>query len=238
MSIEIFFGGLICFSGNDSSPFGDRTTKTHAILVDDADHTAYITTSVGGTVTRITAPTSIVFSQPYGARSTNEAFSRCVPHLADLSATDSVFLFGIGLDVQLPSGTFYVASYFKTGAIYTLNSEITTRSCVAKYTLLETDLDTITVSINGTAVALSNDDWVFIENASKADPDRTGDHWAKFSKLLGGSHKLATYKYDGDKKDCPPINPGDNFDHLKDVAQDGKTLDAAASSECANSQWP
>jgi hypothetical protein len=238
MAIEIYFGGLICHSGNNSSPTGDRITKTHAILVSDDDHTTYITTSVDGDIKTIRSPTSIVFSQPYGARATNEAFNRCVPHLADLSATDAVLLFGNGPDIQLPAGTFYVASYFDQGAIYTLNSEITSRACVAEFTLLETDEDTITIRIDGTELILKDDDWVFIENASNANPPNEGDHWAKFTKLLGGSHKLAKYKHDGDKKDCPPINQGDNFDKLSTVSQDRKTPRAAASSECSNSQWP
>ncbi|SRR5216684_2923969 len=239
MAIEIFFSGLICHSGNDSGPSGDRATKTHAILVNDPDHTAYITIKSGNTVTTTTAPLSIAFGAAnYGARATDQAFGRCVPHLADLSATDVYFIFGNGLDVQLPAGSFYVASYFDKGSTFTLGSETTSKACVARFTLLELDDDTITVSVDsGSPQLLKDGDWVYIENASNSTIAVAGDHWAKFALLLGGSHKLAKYKENGSKTGCPPSKQSDHFDAVVKSSNDRK-VEVAASSECANSQWP
>jgi len=242
MAIQIYFAGLICHYSGDPHKTCDPGKKRFSILVKDPEHTPYI--SINHSDPEVVT-TDVVFDPSGNARTRDVAFTRSVPHLADLTAVDALLKDAGNLKVVLPFGDFCVAEYFPKGAIFEHEGDITGRACIARITLLIADKE-LTVTVNRQYQHLVDGDWVFIENASNKPIDKDGDHWSKFSKILDGSQKLAKYKTGYQKHDCASVTPGDHLEEVHKLMQDVKNeyisnehvVIAAASSECTNSQWP
>jgi len=210
------------------------------MIIPDEEHKPHIT--IKDKISKEVITTPVIFNPAGAARSTDAAFARCVPSVSMFSDPDVILITNIGIDILLPAGAFYVASYFNVGGVFTQGSTDVSMKCIARYTMLRADEDKLTITVNTKSYQLKSGDFVFIENASIDDIATPGDHWAKYAKVLGGSKKLAKYKKGLPQEDCLPVNTGDHLGKLPTYSQDQKKDDAgdlaAASSECTNSQWP
>jgi len=241
MKLEIYFAGLICLEGTETSRNSNRNAKTRATLVDDADHTPYI--CINGQDHELAARSRITFEHTlFGQAKALGFIQNALPHLATLTRSNVELNHeSLGVHVRLPSGDLTVASVYDDGARYTLDGNITTIPCVANMTLLTIESrrdEKITVNytdLNGDQTyEFQTDDWILIENAGGMSMP---DHFKKYSKLTtGSSSDIADYE-EISKGDCGDIEPGDHvgeaLEHVR--AQHPST---AAQPECAGSLWP
>lgn len=236
MPINIYFGGLICHYGGNPKRGVDRNTKIKSIIINDGAHTPHI--SINGTSSNVTG--NIVFANEGKAR-VSDTFRSCVPHIEDLTNDTITLDPNAGFEVILPSGELHIAEFFKKGAIFTLGDLVLIQPCIPRFTLLIADEATLTVKVgNEAAKPLKNNDCVLIENASNDVIKTEGDHWKQNVKVTnGGPNDLAVFKALSNKSCKKPIVPGNCAPQLDKWSLDRKKdLEAAASSECANSQWP
>jgi hypothetical protein len=235
MGIEIYFRGLICHHGASFSRSTPRSRKIKSTMVRDGLHKPHI--SINGARDEVT--THIEFSRRGEAR-VLAAFNHHVPHLEDLTRMTVDLQPGATHEVMLPDGDLTVADYFEYGAIFSLDGVDTTLKCVARTTILIADSPTLSVTYNQKTINLTNNDWVFIENASLDVPNPAGRHWKNHVRVLRAApDDLASYKRGPARQDCDAATPGGHLPDLDALSKDQKGIIlAATSSECTNSQWP
>jgi hypothetical protein len=138
--------------------------------------------------------------------------------------------------VNLPSGYFDVADFYKYPATFYLNFLPDRKNCVGRLTLLTcaVDDDNVTVSINGTPLTVQLPGWVLFANASNVNAD---DPHFKAYRSITTAPNIATVEED--QTDVCPLwstwHKGIYYDKIADIV---KSFRDAGQVECTNTRWP
>jgi hypothetical protein len=241
LEFTVLFSGLIAHIGVD------ETAKTHAVLVDDADHDPYIaipaephkqikkadriTFRVDGVVSAGSAPTSL------------NVFRKIVPHLSSLmdgtvidevmnrDDHDNVLSY-----VRFPDKSrLDVFEAYPLMATYKLQGVEKYSGCVSRVISLVIQANAVDLLLNGQVVGpLSSLIPTFISNASDG-----GFHFQRYAGLLKNVNNIAVVKETGPCTSFAMLGPADDQVPLIGRRQDaGASMVIATQVECSNSQWP
>lgn len=243
-TLYVYFAGLICHMGPFDNEGTNRLAKLASKLIEDPDHTAYI--SFQNVDTQLF---SLRFRNSNGPATSDSNYQSMVPHLDDRTrAGIKLRRNARGININLPDGEFFVADTYHCGARYSLDGQYFDQPCVARLVVLPVTLDEpIVVEYNDQPVTFESDAWMMIVNASNLRLEEelnhncgsapSMQHFEKHSKVTTGSQAdIATWSELN--TGCSATLPAFPFqaqviNHLHD-----RHPFTATHSECSNTQWP
>lgn len=244
VTLYVYFAGLICHFGPSDNEGSNRLAKITAKLIDDPDHTAYI--SFANVDTQLFR---LRFRNSNGPATSDHNFQDMVPHLDDLTRSGIKLKRNArGIDIKLPDGEFAVADTYHCGARYSLDNQYWDKPCVARLVVIPvTDEESIVVDYNDTSVTFTEDSWMCIVNAANmrleedlnhnCGSSTSMQHFEKHSKVTTGTTAdIATWSELN--RGCTTTVPAPPFHDVVAKHLHDQHPFTATHSECSNTNWP